>query len=269
MNPRASAPASQPQFATVTERPGQRASRLQLAMLAARYAWARAYAADRDVLEVACGAGMGLGVLAASARSVHAGDLDEANLTAARLTYRGEDRIHIRAFDALDLPFPDESFDLLLLFEAIYYLPGAGRFFEEARRVLRPDGHLLIASVNREWSGFNPSPYHTQYLSASELHVRLEEKGFSVELHAGFREPRSVLSYAIGVVRRAAVALNLIPRTMRGKALLKHLFYGRLEPVPARLAADQGSFETLVPLPSATPLTRYRVLYAAARKNFQ
>jgi len=268
VNATASAPASQPQFSTVTEQPGQQASRLQLDMMAARYAWAHTYAAECDVLEVACGTGVGLAMLAESARTVHAGDLDEANLSAARRTHSEDRRIALRMLDAMQLPYPEQSFDLVLLFEAIYYLPSAPKFFEEARRVLRPGGHLLLATVNCEWSGFNPSPYHTHYLPASELSRSLLESGFAVALQAGFPEQPSVLASTIGAVRRAAVALDLIPHTMGGKALLKHVFYGRLRPVPTRLLPGQGSLETLVPLTILTDLTRYRVLYASARKNF-
>jgi hypothetical protein len=143
---------------------------------------------------------------------------------------------------------------------------------------LRPGGHLLLATVNREWSGFNPSPFHTRYLSASELSRDLEASGFSVEIQAGFQEESSALSSAVGLIRRAAVLFHLIPPTMSGKALLKHIFYGRLEPVPARLASRlpskrhappaPGSPRSLVALPAEAALTRYRVLYAAARKNF-
>lgn len=46
--------------------------------------------------------------------------------------------------DAQELPFQDATFDVVLLLEAIYYLPHAEKFMAEARRVLRPDGILFI-----------------------------------------------------------------------------------------------------------------------------
>src|SRR5580692_11436600 len=112
-----------PDFSTVTEHPQQGATRIQLAMLSARYAWAAGHAEGKDVAEIACGAGLGLGWIAGLARSVEAGDLDDANCQLAMDTYAGREKIRIRHMDALDLPFPDASTDLLLLFEAIYYLP--------------------------------------------------------------------------------------------------------------------------------------------------
>ena len=257
-----------PRYRTVTEQPGQAASRAQLEMMAARYSWARRFALGRDVLEAACGAGTGLGMLAEVARSVEAGDIDDANLASARRTYALQPKVHVQPLNAMELPFGDACFDVVLLFEAIYYLHGARAFFEEARRVLRPGGHLLIATVNREWKGFNPSPFHTRYLAAAELREGLEASGFAVELHAGFPERPSLLSEATGLVRRAAVALHLVPRTMAGKTFLKRMFYGRLEPIPPRLDLRHGLEERFQPLHGKTDLTRYRVLYAAARKNF-
>jgi SAM-dependent methyltransferase len=267
MSATAAANSSPVSFSTVTEQPGQLASRLQLDMMAARYAWAAGFAEGRDVLEVACGAGMGLGLLASRARSVEAGDLDGDNLAAARRTYAGEERIRIRPLDAMQLPYAGESFDLVLLFEAIYYLADAYAFFAEAHRVLRPGGLLLIATVNCEWEGFNPSPFSIQYFSASQLRGGLQRCGFEAELKSGFPEQQSASAALVGAIRRAAVGLHLVPRTMSGKALLKRLFYGRLQRVPARLSSNPGSLETLTPVLPETDLKRYRVLYASARKT--
>ena len=254
-----------PDFSTVTEQPGQAATRLQLAMLSARYAWAAGYASGKDVGEVACGAGLGLGWLARVARTVEAGDLNDANCSVAQETYGARENIRVRTLDALDLPFPRQSLDLLLLFEAIYYLPDVEGFFEEARRVLRPGGTLLISTVNCEWSGFNPSPFSRRYFSASELGDALAGHGFGVQVQAGFPERTGPSARLVDAVRRTGVALRLIPRTMAGKAFLKRLFYGPLEAIPAELEPARGSSGSFVPAPSAD-LSRYRVLYAEARK---
>ena len=61
------------------------------------------------------------------------------------------------------------------------------------------------------------------------------------------------------------MALNLIPRTMRGKALLKRIFYGRLKAVPNQLA-NRGRSAQLEELQGGADDRRYRVLYATARK---
>ncbi len=259
--------ALRPDFSTVTEQPEQGATRLQLAMLSTRYAWAAGHAQDRDVAEIACGAGLGLGWIARLARSVEAGDLNGANCRRAQETYAGHANVRIRLMDAVDLPFPDASLDLMLLFEAIYYLPDADRFFQEARRVLRPGGMLLISTANREWSGFNPSPFHTRYFSATELTDALARHGFRAHLRAGFAERRGVAASLVGLLRRAAVTVRLIPRTMAGKAFLKRLFYGPLEQIPRELKPTRNTIGPLSEIGPSTDLTRYRTLYAEARKT--
>ncbi len=260
-------PALPRSYLLVTEQPGQPASRIQLEMLEARYAWAVKRARGKDVLEAGCGAGMGLPGLADVARSVQAGDVDTENLCAARALCAGHSNIMLREFHAEELPFPDESFDLVLLFEAIYYVQNALRFLDETQRVLRPGGTLLIVTVNPEWAGFNPSPLKTRYWSSADLLTALREAGFAAHVQGAFPETAGWTAAAIGLVRRAAVALNLIPRTMLGKVLLKRIFYGRLKAVPPLVGAS--SLRPRLEELDAAGFDRCRVLYATAEKAIQ
>jgi SAM-dependent methyltransferase len=254
-------------FSGVTELPGNLAHREQLSILYTRYHWAAQHCRDKDVLEAGCGAGQGLGYLRQVARRVVGGDIEEKCLAFARQYYNGRDGIEIRLFDAENFPFDDRSFDTVILFEAIYYLKDPLRFLAESRRVLRPRGTLLISSVNCQWHGFNPSPFSTHYYPAAELLEITRGSGFRPQLWAGFRDtPDSLRRRTIARLRKMAVALHLIPGTMRGKALLKRLFYGPLQAVPAEV---QEGMATLVSFDEVGPqelLNQYKMLYLAGQK---
>ena len=67
-------------YSIVTEIPGIGASREQIERFYQRYHFARQFCKEKDVLELACGAGQGLGYLAAKANSVIGADIDKKNL---------------------------------------------------------------------------------------------------------------------------------------------------------------------------------------------
>ena len=143
-------------YSTVTELAGEEISSEQLDRLCHRYYWAGTYCTGKDILEAACGTGPGLGYLAGLARSLRGGDFDENILGFVQAHYG--DRIELKQFDAQDMPYEDHSLDVVILFEAIYYLPSAKKFVDECRRVLRDDGKILIATANKDLYDFNPSP---------------------------------------------------------------------------------------------------------------
>lgn len=51
-------------------------------------------------------------------------------------------------FDAESIPLADQSVDSVVSAEMIYYLDRPQRFLEEAHRVLRPGGRLLLSTTN-------------------------------------------------------------------------------------------------------------------------
>jgi ubiquinone/menaquinone biosynthesis C-methylase UbiE len=251
-------------YSVVTEIPGLGATREQMSMLYTRYRTAQAFCEGKDVLEVACGAGLGLGYLARKARRIVGGDYTERLLRLARRHYGGQ--IPLIRLDAHALPFRDRSFDVVILYEAIYYLAEPGRFLAECRRVLRVPGVVLICTVNKEWSDFNPSPFSTRYFSSQELRELLERHGFAVELYGAFPVLKdSARDRVLSILKRAAVALHLVPRTMKGRAVLKRLFFGRLTPIPPEVTEGIADLEPLVPIATDTVNSSYKVLYAVAR----
>ncbi len=250
-------------YSTVTETPGRGALPETLSALRTRYELAADLAQGKDVLELGCGPGMGLGLLARKARRVVGGDFDPG-LVQQALDHYGS-RFEVQQMDAADLPFESDSFDVVLLLEAIYYLPDPEKFVAESKRVLRPGGALLVCSANCERPDFNPSPYTHRYFSAKQLGHLLTGAGFSVELAAAFPtdDPDAGSSF-YGFLRNFAVKYHLIPKTMGGKELLKKILYRNLDPFPRELK-DEGALEPLVPVSSDATVPGFKVIYATGK----
>ncbi len=252
-------------YSEITETPGVGASDDQLAMLATRYELAVREGTGDRVLEVACGTGIGLGFLAGRYRKVVGCDIDSANVRIANSTYSEDPNIRIERKDALDLDYPDSAFDAMVCFEAIYYFSDLRRFLSGARRILAPGGKLLLCSVNPNWSGFNPSPYSTRYWTPREFTKDLQAAGYHCRMWCAFPDVApGVVSKLVRVIRSIAVRLHLIPRTMRGKVLLKKLFYRNVVAMPARFAPGQYHAAELFPLDPGTERFPYKVFYVAA-----
>jgi SAM-dependent methyltransferase len=252
-------------FVGVTEMAGQRAPAEQVDRVCHRYHWAAGYADGKDVLEIACGAGPGLGLLVRHARSLKAGDISTEVLAHAKAVYGKSVDISVFAADAL--PFDERSFDTVLIFEAIYYLPDAAAALREVRRVLRPSGMLLVVTANHNLFDFNPSPYSTTYFGVADLDALLSGCGFNpafwgymdvsrVSLRQRFSRPLKLI----------ATRLGIIPKTLQKKELLKRLVFGSVIVMPGDISKIPFQYAPPTPLARKTADTRHKVIYCAAER---
>jgi len=140
----------------------------------ARYRWAEGLARDREVLDVACGTGYGISVLArAGARRALGVDISPDALDQAR--ERAGDLEEFVVGDLHNLPCEDHSFDLVTCFETIEHVADPERGLDELRRVLRPDGLLLLSSPNRDV--YIPgNPFHVHEYTPDELEKALSAR---------------------------------------------------------------------------------------------
>ncbi|MCS7071715.1 MAG: class I SAM-dependent methyltransferase, partial [Anaerolinea sp.] len=122
-----------------------------------RYAFARAYASGKRVLDVACGVGYGSRYLADAAASVIGVDVDAAAIAYARRRYGDSDRVQFMQGDALNLPFSDRTFDVICSFETIEHVPDAHRFLSEVRRLLAPGGVFIVSTPAARRSTSSPA----------------------------------------------------------------------------------------------------------------
>lgn len=110
--------------------------------LAARVMAAR----PAHVLELAAGTGALTHAMAArlDGASIVATDLNQAMLDIAAARFAGDARIVCQQADALDLPFADESFDVVACQFGAMFFPDKPKGYSESRRVLRPGGRYLF-----------------------------------------------------------------------------------------------------------------------------
>lgn len=107
---------------------------------------------DREsaVLDIGCGIGRLTAALAGEVRSVVGIDVSQAMVAAARRRCAGLANVRLMRTSGRDLAaFADDSFELVLAVDVFPYLVASGlnlasRHLEEAARVLRPGGTLLI-----------------------------------------------------------------------------------------------------------------------------
>lgn len=71
-------------------------------------------------------------------------DLTPAMLARAGRRVRPEQTIQLETGDAMDLPFEDERFDVVIMHLILAVVPDPGRALGEAERVLKTGGRILI-----------------------------------------------------------------------------------------------------------------------------
>lgn len=251
-------------FVDVTELADDEVAAEQVSRVQTRYAWAMERCRGKDVLEVACGTGPGLGLLQSVARSLVAGDISDDILARARAHYGS--RVDIRRMDAMALPFEAGSLDVVIIFEALYYVPDAARFVAECARVLRPGGMVLVSNANKDLFDFNPSPHSHTYHGVVELGQLFGAAGFDT----GFWGDVAVTEVSwrqklFRPIKRLVVSLGLMPGSMAGKKLLKRLVFGQMLPFPREIAATpELSAARLVSLPNGQPDRAFKVVLCAA-----
>lgn len=253
-------------YSTITELPGSQITKLQLQRAYSRYRFAADMSEGKDVLEVACGGGQGLGLLATKARHVVGGDCDAVNLMHARETYAGDARVEVVELDAHNLQFADDSFDVILLYEALYYLKSPETFLNECRRVLRSNGIVVICTANKDWPDFNPSPFSHRYYSVPEMNILLARHGFAASFYGAFPDITDTTAAKVrSAIKRIAVCCHLMPKTMKGKVLLKKLFMGNMVTLPRILCDGVVEYEVPQPIPANVVDTIHTSLFAVGR----
>lgn len=101
---------------------------------------------NEKVLDVATGGGHTANVFAPIVEEVVAMDLTPEMLKAAErfITENGHMNVSFVEGDAENMPFPDESFDIVTCRIAPHHFSNVDKFLQEVYRVLKPNGQFLL-----------------------------------------------------------------------------------------------------------------------------
>lgn len=203
-----------------------------------RYALAKSWCANKRTLDAACGEGYGSALLAQSAESVEGVDISELAITHARQRYGGLGHVRFQVADCIQLPFADDEFDRVVSFETLEHLDTHDELMAEFRRVLKPDGFLILSSPDK-------ASYSDLQNTVNEFHVK--------ELYRDELE---------NLIQRYFPASRLL-----GQKLMFHSAIWSLGEVN-QVTLDQVSANKISTPPTIVQAPMYFIALCAANKDF-
>jgi SAM-dependent methyltransferase len=151
-----------------------------------RYVLACSLAHGKAVLDMACGEGYGAALLGRVAREVIGIDLSSEAIAHAQATYEHQRNVRFIRADASQTGLPDACVDVVVSFETIEHLAEQTEMLTEVRRVLRPEGVLIISSPNRPVYNLGRScsnDFHVKELDLNEFEEVLKINFSSIEYY--------------------------------------------------------------------------------------
>ncbi|WP_342548314.1 class I SAM-dependent methyltransferase [Paenibacillus sp. FSL P2-0089] len=103
---------------------------------------------EREVIDIGCGRGGNIAALSKYFKplSIVGLDICPANIAYCNAKSRGSGALYLVG-DAENIPFADESFDVVLNIESAHAYPNRSRFYEEVYRIMRAGGVFLYTEL--------------------------------------------------------------------------------------------------------------------------
>ena len=147
----------------------------------------------KTVLELATGTGLIAKNIVSSAAHIEATDASGEMIAQAKRDNRSA-KLHFSVQDMFHLPYADESFDVVIVSNALHIVPEPERALAEIRRVLKEDGVLVaptfthadndfrgnVKALSMKLAGF---PLHSKWTSEEYLRF-LRQNGWAVRKSA-------------------------------------------------------------------------------------
>lgn len=137
---------------------------------------------DLRILDVGCGTGLNL------QRLKQYGDAQGVDMSTEALEFcrqRGVNNVILHEAD--ELPFEDESFDLVTAFDVIEHIDDDSAALREFKRVIRPGGTLLVYTPALPWmyGEHDRLVHHKRRYMLNELRAKIEGAGYQL-LHGSY-----------------------------------------------------------------------------------
>jgi 2-polyprenyl-3-methyl-5-hydroxy-6-metoxy-1,4-benzoquinol methylase len=193
------------------------------------------------LLDYGCGWGDITWAMARTHPDLHAVDVDVDRVAYARTEFSPLEFSVCRP-DGLD--FPDQSFDVVASVVVLPFVPDDQAYLDEIRRVLRPGGHLVLASkvcpaLRHAWHMLGGHPERSRESStglrthtSDDLRMLLQRNGFHTLHRSGFHDPPFQSRKNAGDLLNSTV--ELVGETLGLAALAPYqVFLARLGEEPA------------------------------------
>jgi len=168
-----------------------------------------------DTLDIGSGDGAISHLVVQYARSLTCLDQSERMVEAARRRLAGHENAKVCQGDMHELPFADESFDDVIIFNALTYSEQPGRVLAEAARVLRPTGRVAVMCLHAHEYRETVARYDHVNLGFTEQQLRELHESAGLELLSlgvCTRERRKPFFEVLGAVSTKGVGAPIKPR---------------------------------------------------------
>ncbi len=139
---------------------------------------------ENYVLEIGCGEGYGTNILSQQVSNIIGLDVCEDTIGYASEKYKSNNLL-FEKYDGIKLPYPDETFDVVISFQVIEHIPDDLNYISEIYRVLKKGGIFICTTVNKNGEKLS-TPFHVREYHPHDLENILKTK-FSDVLLWGIR----------------------------------------------------------------------------------
>ncbi|MCD8350583.1 MAG: class I SAM-dependent methyltransferase [Planctomycetaceae bacterium] len=147
---------------------------------------------DDVALDVGCGGGLAVSLLAEKAEKVYGVDYSDISVEKAREYNRDavhEGRVIIQQADVLGIPFPDGTFSLVTAIETVYFWDRVEECYRKIFQLLKPGGRFaILCDAWRDGDGIVNEPDRMDVL---RLHLYSPDQYAASLTGAGFAKVES------------------------------------------------------------------------------